>query len=187
MSLFAKLLSQTNLSTPVPAPGTPQADAGASGGATELTAERVETALQAAHAEGRTEGIAAGAAAERERTAAVFASDEGKANMTMAAWMLGANPTADAAAIVAQLKTMPAQPQAAATPPAAETPQQQMQQQLGSTPLVDLNGGAPAGNAAAGADTKADINKLWDEVQGVGASKSITEGGTTFARKRTGN
>lgn len=186
MSLFAKLLGSTALATPGVAAGD-AADGSKSAPAAELTAERVETALQAAQAEGRTEGIAEGARLERERSAAVFASDEGKANMTMAAWMLGANPTATADAIVAQLKTMPA----AAAPANADTggtpSTQPLKQRLAATPLIDLTSGKPGAQADTGADAVADTNKMWDEVQGVGASKSITDGGMNTQRRRTGN
>lgn len=191
MSLFAKLMGNTALSAAAPALAATSQDApkseSAEGGApVALTQDRIETALQAAKAEGVAEGQAAGAKAERERSAAVFASEEGKANMTMAAWMLGANPDASADAIVAQLKTMPAQASAGA-PAAEDAPKKQLQQQLGATPLVDLNGGQPGAQADGGASAANDVNKLWDDVQGVGASKSITEGGMTSNRRRTGN
>lgn len=182
MSLFAKLLG----STAAPAAVTPPSGqaSGAEVGVPELTAERVEAALQSAKAE----GVAEGAQAERARTAAVFASAEGKANMAMAAWMLGTNPAASAEAIVAQLKTMPA-PAAAAAPAgavSAQTPQQELKQQLAETPLVDLNDGQPGANASDGADNAESPDKLWDSIQKPGNQASVTRGGMVFGKK-TGN
>lgn len=183
MSLFAKLLG----STAAPAAVTPPSGAasGAESGATELTAERVEAALQQAHAEGVTEG----AQAERDRSAAVFASAEGKANMTMAAWMLGANPAASADSIIAQLKTMPAQAAAPAAAPVAAGPamtsQEELKQNLATAPLVDLNGGTPGANATDGAVGEDDPAKIWDPILKAQADRSVTSGG--LVTKRTGN
>lgn len=180
-SLFATLLG----SAAAPAAVTPPSGAApvAEGGATDLTADRVESALQSAKAE----GVAEGAAAERARTAAVFASAEGKANMPMAAWMLGSNPAASADSIIAQLKTMPA---AAAVAPAApevpQTPQEEMQQQLAETPLVDLNGGKPGANANDGGSGAEDPAKLWDSIQKPEGQAGVTRGGMVFGKK-TGN
>lgn len=192
MSLFAKLMGNTALSAAAPAlaatsQDAPKAETAEGDAPVALTQDRIETALQAAKAEGVIEGQAAGAKAERERSAAVFASDEGKANMTMAAWMLGANPTATADSIVAQLKTMPAAA-APANADAGGTPSTPpLKQQLAATPLIDLTSGKPRAQADTGADAVADTNKMWDEVQGVDASKSITDGGMTSQRRRTGN
>lgn len=200
MSLFKKLLGATVL-TPVASGGEPPAPAAggssaqaaaATGGG--LSEGQIEAALQAAKAEGHAEG----ATAERERTAAVFASHEGKANMGTAAWMLGSNPAASAESIIAHLKTMPAQAssapagqQAAAAPPLA-TP-------LAETPQADLNGSKPAatasdGNSGAGA---ADHDKMWAEVQAAGkerflnslagsAASTVAVGGMTLST-RTGH
>ncbi len=182
MSLFAKLLG----STAAPAAVTPPSGVapGAEAGAIELSADRVEAALQSAKAE----GVAEGAQAERERSAAVFASTEGKANMTMAAWMLGANPAASADSIIAQLKTMPAQAATAASATTETTSQQQqeMQQQLATAPLVDLNGGKPGANANDGGSGAEDPDKLWDSIQKPENHASLTRGGMVYG-KRTGN
>lgn len=179
MSLFAKLIGSTDAPADVAPPS--GASASSEGGVAELTAERVESALQSAKAE----GVAEGAKAERERTAAVFASAEGKANMAMAAWMLGTNAAASAETIIAQLKTMPAQA-ATAAPAAAEQQQQEMQQQLATTPLVDLNGGKPGANSNDGGSGAEDPNKLWDSIQKPENQASLTRGGMVYG-KRTGN
>lgn len=180
MSLFQKLMGNSALSTAPAAVGAsaPAASADAAGG-DALTPERIESALQAAKAEGHSEGEAAGASAERARTSAVFASDAGKANMTMGAWMLANNPTATAETIIAQLGTMPVAVAAVApaAPAAVTTP-------LASTPKVDLNGGAPGANADDGAPKAEDSNKMWDDIQGVGATArggvTLATGGTTL-------
>lgn len=178
MSLFAKLIGSTDAPADVAPPS--GASASSEGGVPELTAERVETALQSAKAE----GVAEGAKAERERTAAVFASAEGKANMAMAAWMLGTNAVASADTIIAQLKTMPAQ--ATAVAPATAPQQQEMQQQLATTPLVDLNGGSPGANSNDGGSGAEDPNKLWDSIQKPENQAAVTRGGMVYG-KRTGN
>lgn len=180
MSLFAKLMGNSTLSVAPPVAAAPAPGASTEGsGGDGLTPDRIETALQAAKAEGHAEGEAAGASAERARTAAVFASDAGKANMTMGAWMLANNPTATAETIIAQLGTMPAAAAAAApaAPAAVTTP-------LAETPKVDLNGGAPGANADDGAPKAEDSNKMWDDIQGVVATSrngvTLATGGTTL-------
>jgi hypothetical protein len=188
MSLFQKLVGSTGLTTvassaaPAPAGGEGGADAPQSG----LAEAQIEPMLQAAKAEGVVEGTAAGATAERERTAAVFASEEGKANMTMAAWMLAANPTATSESIIGQLKTLPVQAAAAPTAPTAK-----VEKPLAETPKVDLTGAKPAGAANDGAPEQVDTNALWDKAQAsggaatMGAGASITVGGQTLPK--TGN
>ena len=151
MSLFAKLMGSA---TATPAQAEEAAPASA------LTEAQIEAGLQAAKAEGHAEGLAAGAKAERERTAAVFASEEGKANMSMAAWMLGASPTATAEQIVAQLKDCPVQAAAAPAVPAAGHAER-AQGQLAAAPKVDLNGGKPAQHANDGGDGS---SNPWDQI-----------------------
>lgn len=189
--LFAKLLGATALAAPV-ATGA-EAPKGASptneGEPSTLTEARVETALEAAHSEGAEQGKATGAQEANDRMTAVFASDEGKANMSMAAWMLGANPTASAESIIAHLKTMPAQ--AAAPAPAKGA----LTTPLTQTPKADLTGGEPAAELHDGAADADAGGKMWDglfkaqkEVGPFGAS-AITSGGTTLnghAQPRTG-
>lgn len=181
MSLFARLMGSTATTPGVeaaapPAPGASSGDAAPG----QITEQQIETGLQAARAEGVSEGEQAGAATERARTSTVFASDEGKANMTMAAWMLSANPTASADSIIAQLKTLPAQ--ASTAPPAAGA----VTRPLADTPKIDLTGGKPGHLASNGGADTVDSVKLWDELQGVGASTaSVTTGG--MVRRKTGN
>lgn len=191
MSLFNKLLGSTALTTAAAAPaaqgsGAEQQPGGAAAPSAELSEERVEAALQAARAEGRAEGLEAGAQQERDRTAAVFATAEGKANMGMAAWMLGANPTATADAISAQLKSMPA---AAAT--STPAPAAALTTPLTETPQADLTGKKPAGASTDGAGDVEDHAKMWDSVQATsrerflgsfaGPSPAIAHGGAGAA------
>ncbi|MBX9814072.1 MAG: hypothetical protein K2X76_05160 [Sphingomonas sp.] len=182
MSLFQKLMgtaavTTTGAAAPTApaAPAAPAPTASEQPGAPALTEDRIEAALQAAKAEGHAEGVAAGAQAERERAAAVFASEEGKANMTMAAWMLGAAPTATADQIVAQLKAAPAPAPAAAAPaaPAPAAQASQLQQQLATTPRVDLNAGKPAANANDGGHGAGDI---WADIHKGRDTKAIRTG-----------
>jgi hypothetical protein len=182
-SLFARLVASA--SAAVAPPAAAGAAAPAAGGepdpapaAPEIDEARIETGLLAAKAEGVAEGTKAGAAAERARTAAVFASPEGQANLPMAAWMLEQNPASPADDIVAKLKTMPAM--AAAAPPgkpaAAATP-------LADAPKVDLNGGKPAANATDGNDNAADFDGVWGKAIGAqreryfGAAANMTDQG----------
>lgn len=193
--LFAKLLGATAL-TAAPAPGADASKGAAPAGEGEpatqpnaLTEDRVETALQAAHAEGVDEGKAAGAKEANDRMTAVFASEEAKANLSMAAWMLGANPAASADSIIAQLKTMPAQ--AAAPAPAKGA----LTTPLSTTPKADLTGSEPAAELTDGADDKDAGSTMWTGLfnaqkagGGFGAS-AIATGGTTLngqAQPRTG-
>lgn len=92
----------------------------------------------------------AGRKAERDRTAAVLGSPEGKANTAQAGWMLSSAPDASADAIVAQLKTMPGAAAPAAIPDTG----------------VDLGNAGAAGAVATGA---ADAVDVWAEVQGTSA------------------
>jgi hypothetical protein len=89
------------------------------------------------------EQFAAGRKAERERTAAVMGSPEGKAAPAMAAFMLAHNPEATGAAIIAGLKEVPAGGRAAASP-------------IGNT-------GINLGRASGGEeDTRAEGDRMWD-------------------------
>lgn len=181
MQLFAKLLGSNAEVASVQ--GAPPVGGAAASGDSGLSADRVEAALQAAHAE----GVAQGAQAERERSAAVFASDEGRANMAMAAWMLAANPVAPADAIVAQLKTLPI---SASGPAPVSAVQGEgaavVAQQLAQTPLVDLNGGKPGANANDGQPGPESADKLWDSIQRPDNQANVTRGGFVFGKK-TGN
>jgi hypothetical protein len=188
--LFAKLLGATAL-TAAAAPGAeaPKGSTPAGGGEpaiepSALTEDRVEAALQAAHAEGVEEGKTAGAKEANDRMTAVFASEEGKANLSMAAWMLGSNPAASAESIIAQLKTCPAQAAAPAPGKAALTTP------LAETPKPDLNAGQPAGQANNGGIASGeDSSKIWDSVQATAAARffgaatgpipTIAQGGVT--------
>lgn len=170
MSLFRTLLGATALTAAAPpsgGTGASQPPAGTEpapeGGA--LTEERIEAALQSAQQSGHAEGVSVGAKAERERTAAVLGSAEGKANMAMAAWMLASSPDATAESIIAQLKTCPAQAAAPAPKPSALTTP------LAETPTVDLTGGNAAEAAIDGAAPEIDSAAIWDSVQAEGSKR----------------
>ena len=97
--------------------------------------------------------FAAGCKAERDRTTAVLGSDAGKANMTMAAWMLSSSPNASADEIVAQLKTMP----------------------VGATvrqSIPDTNVDIGRGDAAAAQDDAPSGDAAWAAVQGTADNKA---------------
>ncbi len=185
MSLFAKLIGTTSAAaaaTPAAsapagatvAGGAPAAPAPA-GASSELTEARVETALQAAHAE----GVAEGTKAAQDRMNAVFSSDAGKANLPMAAWML-AETNASADAIIAKLASMPAAAAPVAAAPATATPAaapaatqaQVIGAALATTPKVAITGANDGTDAF-------DADAMWKDIQG-GASA----GGS---KPRTGN
>lgn len=105
-----------------------------------------------------------GATAERARTSAVLASDAGKANPMMAAWMLEHNASATSDAIIAQLGTMPAAAAAPAPAPAAAAPAapapSAITTPLDQTPLIEV---APNANSGGGEGmSQEEIDKLWD-------------------------
>lgn len=165
LAALSALISGTALSTAA-APGatapTPAADAGGEGGENEPAVVLASEALPAIEG-AKAEGHAAGVKAERERTAAVFASDAGKANPSAAAFML-ANSEASAETIVAKLPEMGAAapaPGAATTPdkPAATTP---LTVDLSTTSKTDL--GAPGANANDTSDT-VDVAAIWSSVE----------------------
>jgi hypothetical protein len=106
------IVASTPAVTPAPAATTP---AGEDDTVDVITLADAQAAVAAAEIRGAT--------AERERTNAVLASDAGKANPQMAAFMLNANPNTAADAIVGQLAAMP-KAEAPAPAPAAlvETP-----------------------------------------------------------------
>lgn len=144
-------VAPTTPATPAPAASTEQ-PAGEG-----LTEAQVEPMLQAAKAEGVTEGTQAGADAERARTAAVFGSTEGQANMPMAAWMLESSPNASADSIIAKLATMPkATTVASTTEPAA--PVGKVTTPLAETPKADL-GNASQSTDGSSTDTSANKDK----------------------------
>jgi hypothetical protein len=124
-----------------------------------------------------------GATAERTRTAAVLASDAGKANPSMAAFMLNTTPNATADQIIAHLGTLPAAAAAAAPAPAAATPA--ITVPLAETPIITVGAGANGGEAEA----PVDATKFWD-AQINGASASVTSpfgGDLASGVRRTGN
>lgn len=175
-SFFARLIGSTAaISAPALAASAEAALApqSADNGAAPVVDEaRIETALQAAHSEGR----AAGATAERERTQAVLNSDAGKANMTMAAWMLNSSPAADANGIISQLSTMPAAAAAPAPAPAAATPPVALAT-LEQTPVLAIQPNGQANDGGSGAASKQEIDSLWDAaIKGTG----LTAGGTNI-------
>lgn len=173
----AAALSSTPLVTPG-APATPEAAAPTSPAAGEPVVDVVTVAdAQAAIATARTDG----AAAERARTAAVFASEAGAANREMAAFMLNANPNASAEAITAHLAAMPkaggaaatttapAPPAAAPTPPAAPTPAAPaaITHDLNGTPKLAV---PPAAHNGDGGD-EVDAEGFWNtHINGANAS-----------------
>jgi hypothetical protein len=181
-SMFRTLLASTGLAAVAAAPA---AAAGAEDapvvGPNALTEAQMETMLTAAKAE----GVTAGATAERERTATVFASDAGKANMTMAAWMLSSSPSASAESIVTQLGSMPkgAAPAAAVEPPAGgaapDAPKPPLTADLSGTPAVDLGAEHQDGDRAGEAATKAETTKYIDSAIEAAA---ITAGGRAVAK-----
>lgn len=189
MSMFARMMGSAAApavaatGAPIVAPAAPAApaapvagaDTSGGGAAGGLTEAQVEPMLVAAKAEGNQEGLIAGATAERERTAAVFASEGGQANMPMAAWMLESSPNASADSIIGKLATMPKGSTVASTAaPAAPAP---LTTPLASTPAADLGTPAAAndgtGTAAASADD------AWD-----GVMTDLTKGGAFGANMR---
>lgn len=133
-----------------------------------------------------------GAAAERTRTAAVLGSDAGKANPSMAAWMLEHNASVPADAIIAQLGNMPAAaaapaPAPAATTEAAPAPAAAITVPLTETPKVSVAPGANSGGAEGA--SQAEIDKLWDSGMATAASSIGNSFGTEIAPgiPRTGN
>lgn len=95
------------------------------------------------------EQFQAGMKAERERTTAVLSSDDGKANPTMAAWMLSSSPNATAESIITQLAAMPSAYKTAQARVIPDT-------------NVDLGRGAAADVLGSGADG----DNVWATVQG---------------------
>lgn len=172
----------------------PQPPAASQPGSEETVDVVTVTDAQAAVAAAETRG----ATAERTRTSAVLASDAGKANPMMAAWMLEHNASASADAIIAQLGTMPASAVAPAAAPAAGTTATApaapaaaapaaITVPLDQTPKVEI---APNANSGGHEGmSQAEIDKLWDSgIQVAGASLS-NNFGTELAPgiPRTGN
>lgn len=168
----------------------PRAAAGEDDGQADAplaTADEIDAGLAAAFEAGKTEGntagAIAGATAERERTAAVFTSDAGKANMAMAAWMLSSSPAATSESIIGQLAQMPQ----GAAPAAAAAAAAPITTPLAHTPKIDLGGGQGAASGAEEGVDKAAAADLWAEsnaeiAQGAGyrplsGSASITAPG----------
>lgn len=126
-------------------------------------------AIQAAHAAGRSEGVAA----EKTRTAQVLASEPARANMAAAAFLLEETDT-PAAKIIEKL---PAMGTAAPAPKAEEAPAATpaLTVDLAETPKVVV--GAKEG------DDEPDHKSMWDDVLGKNAAASpfapaaITQGG----------
>ena len=131
--------------------------------------------------------FAAGAQAERERTAAVFASDAGKANPSMAAFLLNTSASASADQIIAHLGAMPSAaapapaPAAAAPAPAAPA----ITTPLAETPRIDVGAAPNAGEA----EPKVDAEKFWStQISAANASIAQPFGGEVAPGiPRTGN
>lgn len=126
--------------------GDADAGAAADGGGFVLMAD-AEAVAASQFAEGRK--------AERDRTAAVLGSDEGRGNPQMASWMLANSPDAGADQIIAGLKNLPAGAKAAAAPAYQEVP----------------DTGVDLGNAAAaaiedGRTAAQDADDVWAKTQG---------------------
>jgi hypothetical protein len=158
MSSAARVLDGTVVP---PAPGASAAPAPApaaepdEGGPAPVSQEAIEAGLETAHAAGKVEGTAEGTKAEATRWHTVMSSDAGKANYSMATFMLNANPGSTAESIIGHLADNPA-PAAVAAKPAPVTTA------LTDTPIVEL-GGAPANNGDSGLQaTTAENDKLWD-------------------------
>lgn len=138
--------------TPAATPDTPSTDAAPADNAGADAAVGVVTLADAnAHA---ADQYAAGRKAERERTAAVLGSDIGKANPSMAAWMLSTSPDAGADAIIAQLGTLPGAAPAASTAPAGIPDTNVDLGKPGAAAAVADGGGEPSGD------------DIWKDVQG---------------------
>lgn len=154
----ARLTAGTSLST---APAAPQAQqpAAPAAGTEEVVDVVTVTDAQAAVASARAEGVTEGAKAETARMNAVFESDAGKANLSMAAWMLTNNPSASADSIVSKLAAMPGQQAQASTQqpaPAAETAKP-LSVDLSNTPKMEVQPNANAGEA----EQSVDADKFW--------------------------
>jgi hypothetical protein len=184
MSMFARMMGSAAApavaatGAPIVAPAAPVAPAATGNDPAApagLTEAQIEPMLVAAKAEGNAEGLVTGATAERERTAAVFASEGGQANMPMAAWMLESSPNASAESIIGKLATMPkGSPVASTTAPAAPAP---LTTPLAQTPAADLGTPAAANDGTGQAAPSAD--DAWDSVM-----TDLTKGGTFGANMR---
>lgn len=162
-----------------PAPVAKPADAGSVDGdeGAEAGTQVVTFADATAHG---TEQFAAGRKAERERTAAVFGSDIGKANPSMAAWLLSTGADASAEAIITQLTGMPGASAAAPAPaPAA-----------GGIPDTNVDLGNASGAAAAVAEGAGDKSgdDIWADVQGKNTAPVVSSdaGRSTIAALQSG-
>jgi hypothetical protein len=118
--------------------------------AADGTAAAADVVLVADAAAVANEQFIAGRNAERERTATVLGSDEGKANPAMAGWMLANNADASAASIVAGLKLLPTAMQSAST----------------SAAIPDTNVNLGRGDAEAALGMGASGDDVWADVQG---------------------
>ncbi len=147
--------------SPAPAPsedpaGDPPADpAPAAASAAPVVADIV-TPAQAA--DERAAAAEAGAAAERTRVAAVFASPEAIANPATAAWMIVNAPNASAEAIVSHMKNHPSVA-APAAPAASIAPTN-----------VAVGTGAPAADSGASGGDGDESMAVWGEVQAAQAT-----------------
>jgi hypothetical protein len=154
----AAIETQPPAPTGLPAPA-------AQTGAEEMVDVVTLADANAAVATARTEG----AAAERERTAAVLNSDAGKANPSTAAFLLNTSPSASADQIIGHMALMPAPAAAAPAPaPVVEEAPKAITNPLEQTPKMNVQPNANVG----GASEEEDVTKGWDTAI---ASASVSE------------
>lgn len=192
MTAAAALAGGTALANTAPAAAPPAAGAAPAAGEGDpvdvITVADAQTAVANARIEGAT--------AERDRTSKVFASDEGKANPQMAAFMLSSNPAATSDAIVAHLKTMPAASAAAPAPapaattttaaPAAAAPAPAPTADLTKTPLIVVDPDANTGGD--GGTSEVDSEKFWStQMSSASLGKSPFGADLSPGLPRTGN